>query len=299
MTASRALDISDTGQALQVTVGDVEICRYVYDSAVAQVESPRPYLHPVRRLDGALVSLYRPHDHVWHKGISLALPNVGPENFWGGPTFVRGKGYVSLPNNGTQQHKEFAAVEVRDGVGQVEERLTWVTQDGAAWLDEQRTLQMSVLPEDDAWMLGFRTSLTNIRGEPIEFGSPTTEGRHNAGYAGLFCRGPRSFNKGTILASDAQGGPEMMGRRARWLAYVGKHDEIDGTSTIVFVDKPDNIRYPTKWFVRDDPYACVCPAPFFDEVYELAAEATLTLTYSVVIAAGSWDAERIERLVAS
>ncbi len=289
--------VSDVNNALTVTVNDVELCRYVYVSDVSQVESPRPYLHPLRTLDGRLVSLYRPHDHVWHKGISLALPNVGDQNFWGGPTYVRDQGYVGLPNNGTQLHKGFNIVDVIDGVARINQRLAWITQDGATWLEESRALRIWTLPYADAWALSFETALTNVRGEPIGFGSPTTEGRPNAGYAGLFWRGPRSFNKGTVLSSDGSGGPAMMGERARWLAYVGRHDEADGTSTVMFLDAASNPGSPTKWFVRDEPYACVCPAPFFDEVVDLPDGESMTLRYDVVIASGAWDAERVDSVL--
>ena len=291
------LRVTAARNALTVATGDVDLCTYVYVSDVAQRESPRPYLHPLRTLAGDVVSLYRPHDHVWHKGISLALPNVGEGNFWGGPTYVRDQGYVQLPNNGSQVHDGFDAVDVTDGEARIEQRLRWITEQGGQWLTERRRLVFAVLPDADAWTLTFETALTNTRGAVIDFGSPTTEGRADAGYAGLFWRGPRSFNRGTILASQGPGGPEMMGERSRWLAYVGRHDEVDATSTLVFVDADSNPGHPTKWFVRDVPYACVCPAPFFDEIHPLAADDTLTLRYTVVVADGSWDAERIASVV--
>lgn len=293
-----SLSLVGDDTSLSIRAGDVELCRYVYVSDVAQFESPRPYLHPVRTLRGHLVSLYRPHDHVWHKGISLALPNVGEANFWGGPTFVRGKGYVQLPNNGTQRHEGFDVADVADGVARIRERLTWVTEQGETWLTEVRELRVSPLADESAWRLSFATALTNRRGRAIPFGSPTTEGRPKAGYAGLFWRGPRSFNKGAILASDGPGGPGMMGERAAWLAYVGKHDEVDASSTVVFRDAASNPGHPTKWFVRDDPYACVCPAPFFDEVVELPDGETLSLQYDVLIADGAWDSDRIAATLA-
>src|SRR5215475_6892483 len=81
--------------------GDVEILTYVYRPDTPRLESPKPYLHPLRTLDGSLVSAYRPHDHVWHKGIAWSLPNVGPANFWGGVTYTRDRGYVQLPNDGS------------------------------------------------------------------------------------------------------------------------------------------------------------------------------------------------------
>ncbi|MBO0776031.1 MAG: PmoA family protein, partial [Actinobacteria bacterium] len=35
------------------------LMRYVYRPGEAQLESPRPYFHPVRTLRGGVVSLYR------------------------------------------------------------------------------------------------------------------------------------------------------------------------------------------------------------------------------------------------
>lgn len=84
-----------------------------------------------------------------------------------------------------------------------------------------------------------------------------------------------------------------MGERADWLAYVGRHDGSGAYSTLIFVDIRQNLRHPTQWFVRDDPYACINPAPFFDERYELGAGETLRLRYDVVIGNGAWDVDRI------
>src|SRR3954464_270401 len=86
VTAPAGVDfVLQQDSSLRVTWRGRELFRYVYRAREAQVESPRPYLHPIRTLGGRLVSVYRPHDHVWHKGLSVALPNAGPDNFWGGP----------------------------------------------------------------------------------------------------------------------------------------------------------------------------------------------------------------------
>lgn len=77
------------GRSLWVRHRGRSLLRYVYQPWDAQLESPRPYFHPIHTLGGDEVSLYRPHDHVWHKGIAWSLPNVGPANFWGGTTYRR------------------------------------------------------------------------------------------------------------------------------------------------------------------------------------------------------------------
>jgi hypothetical protein len=275
-------------RAVRATWRDAELFRYVYRPWDPPVESPRPYLHPVRTLSGRLVSLYRPHDHVWHKGISLALSNVGAENFWGGPTYVRGHdGYVQLPNNGSMRHTGFDALATATGLLRLDERLSWVTEAGGTLVAERRRMGVRVV--DGAWQLAFETTMDNVSGAPIVFGSPTTQGRDNAGYSGLLWRGPRSFSGGTVITPDAVGGDDLMGWRGPWLAFVGRHDGDDGAATLLFTDHPTNPTYPNQWFVRSNPFAAVCPAPFFGKEYELPAGAALTLRYDVFVADGALD----------
>ena len=286
---------SDT--AVAARWDDRELFRYVYRPTDPQLESPRPYLHPVRTLGGDLVSLYRPHDHVWHKGIALSLPNVGPENFWGGPTFRRG-GYVQARNDGAMNHESFDIAVGKDDVVRLGERLSWVTESATTLVSERRRVAATAWPDDSAWSLAFETALTNVSGAGIVIGSPTTEGRPDAGYGGLFWRGPRSFTGGAVLTQDSVGGDELMGVRGPWLAFAGQHDEHGRWSTLVFSDAPGNFSYPSKWFVRSSPYACVCPAPFFDAEYGFAAGASLTLRYDIAVADGERDQAGCARLAA-
>ena len=272
---------------LTVRYGGTELFRYVYRPDDPQLESPRPYLHPVRTLGGDLVSGYRPPDHVWHKGISLALPNVGPDNFWGGVSYRRGDGYVQLPNNGAMRHQAFAEAAVEDDVVRLAERLDWVTEPGTHLIAEQRRIAATAWPDEGAWTLAFQTTLRNATGQPIALGSPTTEGRDNAGYGGLFWRGPSSFTGGTVITPDNSGGDELMGWRGRWAAFTGQHssgqhDETARWSTLLFRDALGEVQ----WFVRSTPFAAVCPAPFFSAEYPLAAGSELTLRYDIVIAEG-------------
>lgn len=285
---------------LLLRTGDGVLAEYVFRPDHPTYESPRPYFSPIRTLGGELVSLYRPHDHVWHKGIAWSLPVVGDENFWGGPTFVRGEGYVQLPNNGEQRHVSFTAAAgsadaPRRAVARADERLEWVTQAGEMIFEEERRIAASVL-EDDAWLLGFATRLTNRTDRPIPIGSPTTRGRDNAGYGGLFWRGPRSFTGGRLLAPGVVGGDELRGTRAPWMGFTGRHDETDAASTIVMVDDPANLQHPPQWFARSEDFACLCPAPFFSEEHVIEPGATMALRYGVVVADGDADPDRAARL---
>lgn len=276
-------------EVLVVSVGDVELFRYVHRPSTPAFEGPKPYLHPVRTLAGDVVTAFRPHDHRWHKGVQMTATDVSGENFWGGVTYVRDQGYVVLPNVGTMRHEEFEVDGARIG-----ERLSWFTEAGERWVGETRSFTVRDV-EDDSWTLEFATTLTNLRQEPLVFGSPTTNGRELAGYTGFFWRGPRSFTDGVVIAADGGAGQEMMGKTARWLAFVGRHDEVDRSSTLLFVDHPDN--KGTHWFVRSTPFAAVNPSFAFHDTVELAPGDALTLRYRLVVGNGEWDAGRLETFV--
>jgi len=273
------------GRSVTVSAGDVSLFTYVYAPDTVQLESPKPYLHPIQTLAGDLVSLFRPHDHVWHKGIAWSLPHVGEHNFWGGPTYVHGQFYVQQENNGSAVHREMTSLSATGGRADIAHRLDWISQAGQKVIEEQRTLTATVL-DDVSWALIFETTMTNVSGATLDFGSPTTKGRENAGYGGLFWRGPRSFTGGTVQSPDGVGADDLRGTRADWFAFRGRHDESGRSSTIVMIDDAENPQHPPQWFTRSEEFACLCPAPFFSEELALEHGRTLRFRYAVVVATG-------------
>ncbi|MEU1706737.1 PmoA family protein [Streptomyces sp. NPDC005706] len=279
----------------------VELFAYVYRPEAAW-EAPKPYLHPVRTLAGAVVTDYRPNDHRWHKGLSLTASHLSGANLWGGNTYVHGQGYLELPERvGSMRHAGFDGVRAADGRAVIAERLTWHPYDGEVWAAEERRIEVhDVDPRAGTWALTWTSAVTNRRAEPLRLGSPTTAGRELAGYTGLFWRGPRSFRGGRILGPEGEG-TELMGTKAPWLAFSGEHDGRDGHATLVFAHAPENDHvgarggHPAHWFVRAEPFAAVAPSwAFFDEL-ELAPGATLRRRYRVVVADGAWDREDVAR----
>ncbi len=275
---------------------DVTLFSYVYRPQTAAIESPRPYFYPLRTLKGNVVSGFRPHDHRWHHGLSMTCANLSGHNFWGGPTCVRDKGYVQLDNNGGQimaSTNDF----ISDFTGeQIDCVLVWQTaQSDVPLIVENRNISTRV--SSDFWSLNFKSHLsTTKKDEPLIWGSPTTQGRENAGYGGLFWRGPRDFVNGQILMSDNREGADLMGQTSPWLAYIGQHDETDDYSTLIFVDDSENPRHPTPWFVRNTT-PVVCPYFAFHEEYEMQSGEGLELNYRIIIADGKWDREQIEAMV--
>ena len=280
---------------LDLHYGDSQLFRYIYQPQTDQRESQKPYFHPLNTLDGNTVTNFRPYDHVWHHGLSMTMAVLSDQNFWGGPSYVHEKGYVQLPNNGRQAHQSWESLRCDDEEISFKEHLNWITLNGERWLTETRTISVSELNVDAGyWALDFGIALKNVAGEALVFGSPTTEGRPLAGYGGLFWRGPRSFLKGQVLAGKNLSGPEVMGQAAPWLAFTGWHDGVYQQSTLLFIDRPGNPRYPNKWFIRNEPYACASFAFSFDEELVLEAAGSLSFSYRVAIINGAWSREQIE-----
>lgn len=277
-----------------------QLFRYVYAPKTPLRESPKPYFHPLRTLAGNEVTIFRPYDHVWHKGLAMTMAQLSGQNFWGGPTYVHGQGYVELPNYGRIVHRVWDRLQRSDVAIHLGEQLDWLSHDGQRWLGEQRQIMVSEInPERGYWCLDLRFTLQNVTDRLLRFGSPTTEGRPLAGYGGLFWRGPRSFLHARLFAADGLEGPEIMGKAARWLAVVGRHDGSGDASTLLFLDHPTNPRFPNPWFVRNDPYACVSFAFSFDSEYLLEPTAELRLRYRIVIADGEWNPPDVETAVRS
>ena len=176
------------------------------------------------------------------------------------------------------------------------ETLDWITSTDELWIRERRTLGVrDVEPESGSWTLEFGTELHNVRGESLDFGSPTVFGRELAGYSGFFWRGPRSFAGGAVrISGGREGQTAAMGHTSPWLAFTGEFDDRDGAATLLFVPDPANPGDEPRWFVRSEPFAAVNPSLAFFDPFELPADETLRLRYRLVIADGAWDEARIE-----
>jgi hypothetical protein len=294
------------GDHIAVTAANgTEILRYVYRPDPEAFESRKPYAHPVRTLAGNTVTGYRPSDHRWHKGLQMTASHLSGQNFWGGNSYVHGEGYQYLPERvGSMRHDGFGDFTVEDDRLAFTEELTWVENGGQEWAREVRGLPVHSDDEDaGAWALDWSIHLTNLRAEPLAFGSPTTAGREMAGYTGLQWRGPRDFTGGTAFGPDLDGGAgadagKLMGTQGPWLAFTSAHDDVDGNSTLVFAHAPENLDesaaiHESHWFVRSEPIPTVAFSWAFFEEFELPPGESFAYRYRVVVADGAWDRERV------
>ncbi|HLS91526.1 MAG TPA: DUF6807 family protein, partial [Limnochordia bacterium] len=63
-------------ESVRVQRGPVVLLEYHYAPDVPQYESPKPYIDPLATPLGDAVTLDRPHDHLWHRGLYFGWAHV-------------------------------------------------------------------------------------------------------------------------------------------------------------------------------------------------------------------------------
>jgi hypothetical protein len=296
------------GERITVATGGVELLAYVYAPDPDPFEAPKPYVHPLRTPAGHLVSGYRPTDHRWHKGLQMTASHLSGQNFWGGNSYLGPvEQYQAVPELvGSLRHDAFETFEADTDRLRFTELLTWLAHGGREWARERRTVVLHPAdPDAGHYALDWSVEVTNTRGGPLRFGSPTTAGRAAAGYTSLAWRGPRDFTGGDVIGPGTRGGrgeagaADLMGTPATevpWIAFTGEHDGVDAHSTLVFAHAPENAGaiHPSHWFVRSEPLPSVAFSWSFHEEFELPPGESFRYRYRVVVADGAWDRTRVE-----
>ena len=268
--------------------------------------APRPHLHPVRTLGGTAVTAVAPEDHPWHLGFSVAVPDVDSANFWGGPTYLRGRGYTWCSDHGRIEHRAFSR---RTGDG-FDETLQWRGRTGEVLLTEERRVRARLV--ERGWELALVTTLTNTTARPLRLAGPAANGRDGAGYGGLFWRLPPAAAP-RVRTATAAGEQAVHGAAAPWLAWsVAGHGADDSSAsggrggsgrdggsggsafTLVFAPA-DAATRADLWFVRVGDYPGVGSQLAGHAPVVLAPGAALTRGLRTLIADGVLDDDAAER----
>lgn len=277
--------MSGTDDVLELRCAGRPVAAYTTRAELSARRSPRPYLHPVTTPAGVPVSEFAPEDHPHHLGVGIAVPDVAGHNFWGGRTFVRGRGPTELHNHGTQRHEGFT----RLGPEGFTETLSW-RAGGGILLREERTLRVRALG-GAAWALDLSFALTDATGAGVSIGSPATNGRPGAGYGGFFWRAPKEAAPPLVFGAAGDGEAAVHGVRGDWVALAG-----DGW-TLVFAGADAETRRDP-WFVRAAEYPGVGSSLAHERRLVLPAGGTVVRRVVTVVADGRLDRAAAEALVA-
>lgn len=283
---------------IRLTYDGKPLFDYVYVSTVDPFEAPRPYFAPLYTLAGDDVTLFRPHDHPWHVGLSMTWTYINEQNLWGGNTYVHGEGYQPLDNVGATRHLEWHQLAGEGEKATLDHTLAWVTSFGETWLHERRVIIVDTHQASlGVWSLQLAMRFENVSGKRLQIDSPLTRGLPNIGYGGLFWRGPRSFHYGELFAANGERSETMVGKPNPWIAFCGQHDGSNHYSTLIFIDDPHNDRYPTRWWARNEQYAGVSSSFVYDEPFVFKPGQTLALSYRVWVCNGKHNHAEVNALL--
>jgi hypothetical protein len=253
---------------------DVTLWKYVYGG------KPKPYFHPICTPSGHVLTLFEPHDHVWHRGLWFTIKFVNGENFW-----------EEHEPYGTQQTSELPHVEIMDdGSIGVSTMLEWIRPNSSeAVLLEDRAFSWIPVSED-AYALEFDTVLTATQPVTLDRTPFTTWG----GYGGLTFRGNRNWQQTRLLFADGGTSDRPTPYRSEWCDLSGKLDGgKDLSGGIAIFDYPENPNHPVPWYGSTGAGHYFNAAFLFEEPMELDEDDELYFHYRVLVHDGVWDHDRL------
>lgn len=278
------------GQDWTLLHGGTLLGAAVTGASMPPVHSPRPHLHPVRSLNGRALTVTMPVDHRHHFGASLALPDVNGTTYWGGRTFVEGRGSTLLSNHGVQKTLESGTA---DNGRDLRSRVRWLAHDTHDLLLEQRSQSAFLLPGQYGWGLTWRSRL-EADAEPLHLTSPANRGRMGAGYGGLFWRLP-SADETRILVEEGQGESIAHGSSSNFIIIQRRHG-ADWTSLVLVQDVQAQGRIDP-WFVRSTDYVGIGTSLAWSQPRDIPVGEALTVHVHAAILDHAVTAEEIPGLL--
>ncbi|WP_114560480.1 DUF6807 family protein [Desertihabitans aurantiacus] len=263
----------------------------VTGAAMAPLHSPRPHLHPVRSLAGRAMTVTNPLDHRHHFGASLTVPDVNGTTYWGGRTYVEGRGPTLLNNHGRQEVLETTT----EGNGtDLHQTVRWHSHDGSPLLLEDRRLAASALPEHDAWALSWRSRLQADSVE-VQLTSPAVRGRLGAGYGGFFWRLPTTAETRLVVPGGV-GEAVAHGSTAPFVVVQQRHG--DGWCSLVLVQDEEGQGRIDPWFVRGADYVGVGTGLAWHEPLRIPLRGSVDVRVRAVVVDRAVEAADVPGLLA-
>ncbi|MDQ3814053.1 MAG: PmoA family protein, partial [Armatimonadota bacterium] len=262
----------DIGHSLELFQlgGDVPLWRYVYGG------KPKPFFHPLHTPGGHCLTLFEPHDHVWHRGLWFTIKFINGENFW-----------EEVEDFGTQRTLLPPAVAHKaDGSIVWTSEQCWERPGGTGSVFAETRCLAYRPHNDESYALDWDIALVAQADLLLDRTPFTTWG----GYGGLTFRGNRNWQKTQLLFPDGSTNDRPTGVPALWCDLSGTFDGgPNQQGGIALFDHPANVRHPSPWYGATGAGHYFNAAFLFHEPLRVASGETLRLRYRALIHDGLWD----------
>lgn len=255
---------NDNAQKVDVLVGGKLFTSYVYPETVE-----KPVLYPIRTVNGNSITRGYPLeprpgervDHPHHVGLWFNYGDVNGLDFWNNSSAIPA---VKKSGYGSILHKKINDISSGNGKGELEVTTEWVGPQGDAMLKENTTfifrasgnkrsidritkleaLNKDILFKDNKeGMIGIRVAR--------ELEHPSDKPEIFTDASGKATNVPTLNNEGVTgwyKSSEGLEGHKVWGTRGKWVNLTGTIK--DENVSVVILDHPQNVGYPTYWHAR-------------------------------------------------
>lgn len=259
------LNINEAEKKVDVLIDDSHFTSYIYPSNIK-----KPVLWPVMSPEGNMLTRSFPlinkegdrTDHPHHVGIWLNYGDVNGLDFWNNSEAIPP---ARSDRYGTIYHKSIEKAESGKGEGVLVTQSEWKSHDNELMLEEETRFEF--IAGDEMNIIDRTTTLEAMIDEvnftdnkegmfairvARELELPSEKPTNLVDSHGKVTRVEKMDNtyvKGNYRSAKGVEGKEVWGTRCRWMKLSS---EINGEPvSLVIIDHPDNVGYPTYWHARD------------------------------------------------
>ena len=228
----------------------------------------RPYIHPLRPLDGqGVFTQDSPDHHPWQHGIYTGLHGVNGSDFWSDQGDNTGRIEPQSP--------------VLNGDSAWTLQSLWRHHQGHGVLDERQDWSISFC--EGGYVLDLNWSLTALCDVTVDQGA----------YGGFFIRMPFTPEKNCVVCnSEEQEGDACEQSEASWVAL---HMDIDGRTDgggLALMDHPQNQSGAALW--RVDRQRGINPSPCIAAPLVISKDEERSWRYRIFIFSGAMNKNQIK-----
>lgn len=255
----------------------------------------KPYFHPLRTPKGHNLTLERPKDHPWHRGLWFSWKDINGVNYWEEDTkkgLAEGRSIIKSIN--VEKHEDFSAKVILE---------ISYEEIGEPMITEKRILTIGSPVNDEEYTIAWHQDFTFTEDVRLYLEKPGKHGGEEwGGYAGLSFRGSEELSRPRFIASSGwQNSADITGygEKERWMDMTSQIAGADEYAGLTIYDSPSNPRYPSPyyiWFAKGEN-TFFTPSLLFDGPMDFKKRDTLTLDYLVLIHDGKRSVQQLESFI--
>lgn len=311
---------NEAQKRVDVTVDGKPFTAYIYPGPMVL---KKPVLYPIRSAGGNFITRGWPLDprpgeridHPHHVGMWFNYGDVNGHDFWNNSTEI---GPEHKGPFGTIVHTGIKSIKNGKGQGELVVTADWLDKDGKVMLQETTTYQFQAGANNRA--IDRITTLKAAGNDVIfkdnkegmialrmarQLEQPSTKPEVFTDAQGVATNVPAMNNEGVTgmyHSSEGVEGDAVWGTRAPWVKLTGKLGSEP--VSVVLMDHPKNVGYPTYWHARG--YGLFAANPLGPSVlsngkapamnYTLPAGQSVTFRYRLLIQSGDVSDANLAKL---